>query len=112
MKLKEEILDILNEMPRSYSYPPNATPEQKKAIKAKVGANVSDTLKRLDAFDKKVRDLLEVFDAELKAESDKIRDEDTARFGPFQSLARIRSKIESILVDIHKAKTKTVNSRN
>lgn len=108
--LKEEILSALNEMPRNYSYPPDATPEKKKEIKQKVGANITDTIKRLTSFETKVKNLLAEFEKETEAEVAKIRDEETTRFGPFQSLHGVRRKLEEVLIAIDKAKTKTGRS--
>lgn len=109
--LKEEILRTLNEMPQNYTFPPDATKEKKEEIKKKVHTNISDTLKRLDGFEDRVKKLLVVLDAEIKIEAEKIDDEGSLRYGPFQSIARIRNKFFEIIDAIEKARQKVSRSR-
>ncbi len=102
--------NLITEMPRNYSYPPDATPEQKKAIKAKVETNIFSSIKKVRDFQKKIEDLRKEWDVITQEEIASIRDEGTTRFGPLQQLHRVTSALGDIMVITDKAITKVRNS--
>lgn len=106
MKLEQ----LITEMPKAYSFPPDATKEQKEKIRAKVIENINTSVGAVKDFGKHVEELIKSWETITKLEGESIQGEETTRFGPFQEMHKVTRNLMDARVSIQKIIDKLYSS--